>query len=257
MRLAHTSTVGVALLCLLSATTAVQAQVAAQNRPATASAIQTAPDPAKSPVDAAIASLRFRGISPAVMGGRVGDVAVVESNPSIVYMATASGGIWKTINGGTTFTPIFDREEVSTIGDMAVAPSDPAILYVGTGEATTGRVLRGATACTSRPTPGPRGSTSVCARPRPSGASSFIPPTRTWCTSGPWGGCGGPAGTAGSTSPPTGAPRVAEMGGHKAGQGSRQRRPVRQSPVLRQPEQETQRHAGARLVAELTALFSA
>ena len=68
------------------------------------------------------------------MGGRVDDFAVVESNPSIVYAGTASAGVWKTINAGTTWTPIFDAEAVSTIGDVTLAPSDPSIVWVGTGE---------------------------------------------------------------------------------------------------------------------------
>ncbi|MBM3790223.1 MAG: hypothetical protein FJW35_07705, partial [Acidobacteria bacterium] len=73
-------------------------------------------------------------IGPAIMGGRIDDFAVVESDPRIVYVGTASGGIWKTVNAGTTWEPIFDNEAVSTIGDMAIAPSDPSVLYVGTGE---------------------------------------------------------------------------------------------------------------------------
>lgn len=84
--------------------------------------------------EAAIANLAFREIGPAAMGGRVDDVAVVESNPSIVFMGLASGGVWKTTNGGTTWTPVFDNEEVPSIGDITVAPSDPDIVWVGTGE---------------------------------------------------------------------------------------------------------------------------
>jgi len=80
-------------------------------------------------------NLKAREIGPAIMGGRIDDFAVVESNPSIVYVATASGGILKTVNNGTTWEPVFDNEAVSSIGDMAIAPSDPSILYVGTGEA--------------------------------------------------------------------------------------------------------------------------
>ncbi len=68
------------------------------------------------------------------MGGRIDDFAVVESNPNIVYVGTASGGVWKTTNNGTTWTPVFDKEGVSTIGDIAIAPSDPAVVWVGTGE---------------------------------------------------------------------------------------------------------------------------
>src|SRR5438445_895524 len=79
-------------------------------------------------------NLEFREIGPAVMGGRIDDFAVVESNPKIVYVGTASGGVWKTTNNGTTWEPIFDKEGVSTIGDIAIAPSDPAVVWVGTGE---------------------------------------------------------------------------------------------------------------------------
>src|SRR5438105_1520421 len=79
-------------------------------------------------------NLEFREIGPATMGGRIDDFAVVESNPNIVYVGTASGGVWKTTNNGTTWEPIFDKEGVSTIGDIAIAPSDPSIVWVGTGE---------------------------------------------------------------------------------------------------------------------------
>ncbi len=79
-------------------------------------------------------NLEFREIGPAVMGGRIDDFGVVESNPNIVYVGTASGGVWKTTNNGTTWEPVFDKEGVSTIGDIAIAPSDPGVVWVGTGE---------------------------------------------------------------------------------------------------------------------------
>jgi photosystem II stability/assembly factor-like uncharacterized protein len=79
-------------------------------------------------------NLEFRNIGPAVMGGRVDDFAVWEADPSVFYVGTASGGVFKTENAGTTFQPIFDDQEVSSAGDLAIAPSDPSILYVGTGE---------------------------------------------------------------------------------------------------------------------------
>lgn len=79
-------------------------------------------------------SLEFRELGPAVMGGRIDDFAVVESDPNIVFVGVASGGVWKTTNNGTTWEPVFDKEGVSTIGDMAIAPSDPSIVWVGTGE---------------------------------------------------------------------------------------------------------------------------
>jgi len=76
----------------------------------------------------------FRNIGPANMGGRVDDLAVVESNPTTFYVGLASAGILKTTNGGTTFETIFTDEAVSSIGDVTLAPSDPSVLYVGTGE---------------------------------------------------------------------------------------------------------------------------
>jgi photosystem II stability/assembly factor-like uncharacterized protein len=79
-------------------------------------------------------NLEFREIGPAIMGGRIDDFAVVESNPNIVFVGVASGGVWKTTNNGTTWEPVFDKEGVSTIGDIAIAPSDPSIVWVGTGE---------------------------------------------------------------------------------------------------------------------------
>src|SRR5438067_13514934 len=86
--------------------------------------------PAPPPPDyaAALKPLKFREIGPAVMGGRIDDVAVVESDPDTVYVATASGGVMKTTNGGTTWDPVFDNEKTSTIGAIAIAPSDPSIV---------------------------------------------------------------------------------------------------------------------------------
>ena len=106
--------------------------------PAAPGAAQPQPVPALPPVnesdDPTLKKFVWRSIGPAVMGGRVDDIAVDESNPSIIYVGYATGGIWKTINNGTTWTPIFDRYPVSSIGDIALAPSNPQIIYVGTGE---------------------------------------------------------------------------------------------------------------------------
>src|ERR1700730_3449720 len=78
--------------------------------------------------------MKFREIGPAAMGGRIDDFAVVESNPDVIYVATASGGVFKTANGGITWEPLFDDQAVSSIGAIAVAPSDPCVVWVGTGE---------------------------------------------------------------------------------------------------------------------------
>ncbi len=95
----------------------------------------SSPSAAKTDYEAIVKQLHFREIGPASMGGRIDDFAVVESNPDIIYVGAASGGVFKTTNGGTTWTPVFDNEATSTIGDVTVAPSDPSIVWVGTGEA--------------------------------------------------------------------------------------------------------------------------
>src|SRR5438309_8740160 len=100
---------------------------------ALAANVPAAPADQASPVDK-LKNLEFREIGPANMGGSIDDFAVVESNPNIVYVGTASGGVWKTNNNGTTWEPVFDKESVSTIGDIAIAPSDPSLVWVGTGE---------------------------------------------------------------------------------------------------------------------------
>ncbi|MFC1725376.1 hypothetical protein ACFL4T_07090 [candidate division KSB1 bacterium] len=79
--------------------------------------------------------LEWRNIGPANMGGRIDDFAVDENDPHIIYVGTASGGVWKTTNNGVTWKPIFDDQLMSTIGDVTVAPSNPEIVWVGTGEA--------------------------------------------------------------------------------------------------------------------------
>ncbi len=79
--------------------------------------------------------LTARSIGPANMGGRIVAVAVVENRPATMYLATASGGLWKTVNNGTTWSPVFDHENTVSLGDVALAPSNPDIVWVGTGEA--------------------------------------------------------------------------------------------------------------------------
>ncbi|HJP90807.1 MAG TPA: hypothetical protein VJ875_02560 [Pyrinomonadaceae bacterium] len=89
---------------------------------------------AKSPFEEAFSRLEYRSIGPAIMGGRVADVEGVPGDPNVVYVASASGGLWKTTNGGVTWKPIFERQGTISIGDVALAPSNPEVVWVGTGE---------------------------------------------------------------------------------------------------------------------------
>ncbi len=68
------------------------------------------------------------------MGGRVDDLAIVESDPRVMYVGAAAGGVFKTVNGGATWKAIFEDQPNPSIGDLALAPSNPSIIYVGTGE---------------------------------------------------------------------------------------------------------------------------
>lgn len=81
----------------------------------------------------------YRNIGPSKQGGRIVDFAVPLDQPHTFYVASATGGLWKTTNNGTTFEPIFDNQGTFSIGDIAVAPSDPNIVWVGTGEASNAR----------------------------------------------------------------------------------------------------------------------
>ncbi len=84
--------------------------------------------------DLALKNVKLRSIGPAIMGGRIDDFAVVESNPNIIYAGAATGGVWKSENGGVTWNPVFDDAGSTSVGDVAIAPSDPNIIWVGTGE---------------------------------------------------------------------------------------------------------------------------
>ena len=83
-----------------------------------------------------LSHFRYRSIGPTRQGGRIVDFAVPDPSkqPYTFYVAAANGGLWKTVNNGTTFEPIFDHQDVIAIGDVAVAPSDPDVVWVGTGE---------------------------------------------------------------------------------------------------------------------------
>lgn len=83
---------------------------------------------------AGLEGLKYRSIGPA-WGGRVSRGSGVPGDPLTYYAATASGGVWKSSDGGFTWKPIFDDQPISSIGSIAVSPSDPNVVYVGSGEA--------------------------------------------------------------------------------------------------------------------------
>lgn len=80
--------------------------------------------------------LTFRPIGPAGMSGRISDLDVDPTNPHIIYVATASGGVWKSTSGGIEWEPIFDAYGPQSIGDVTISLADPNVVWVGTGENT-------------------------------------------------------------------------------------------------------------------------
>jgi photosystem II stability/assembly factor-like uncharacterized protein len=89
---------------------------------------------AQIPVAEELNALHFRSIGPATMSGRIADVAVVEANPAIWYVATAHGGVWKTTNSGTTWIPMLQDQGLMSFGDVTVSQQDPNIVWAGGGE---------------------------------------------------------------------------------------------------------------------------
>ena len=81
-----------------------------------------------------LAGLEARSIGPATMSGRLPALDVVESNTDLMYAGGAAGGVWKSVNGGLTWTPVFDDQPVASIGAIAVNQANPDIVWVGTGE---------------------------------------------------------------------------------------------------------------------------
>ena len=106
------------------------------------SATPPSPAPASTPsptppqlTDVLFKNLKARSIGPAVMGGRVSDIAIDPRNPFVFYVGLGHGGVFKTNDNGVTFDPIFDKQPMLSIGAVAVAPSDSDVVWVGTGEA--------------------------------------------------------------------------------------------------------------------------
>ncbi len=95
-------------------------------------ALASPQEPTKDP--GPFTNLKFRSIGPPA-GGRVARAVGIAGDPRVYYAATASGGVWKSTDGGIRWSPIFDEMPIASIGSIAVAPSDPNVVYVGSGEA--------------------------------------------------------------------------------------------------------------------------
>src|SRR6478672_4730603 len=79
-------------------------------------------------------AFRWRAVGPSNFMGRLSDVQGLPSPSKTIYVAAASGGIWKTTNAGISWRPLFDDKDVSAFGMLAIAPSDTNVIYAGTGE---------------------------------------------------------------------------------------------------------------------------
>jgi len=87
--------------------------------------------------------LKPRNIGPSGMSGRVTAIDVEIGNTDIMYVGTASGGVWKSTSGGIKWDPIFDKEETASIGAIAIQQSNPSVIWVGTGEGNPRNSLNG------------------------------------------------------------------------------------------------------------------
>jgi len=129
MRIAprHIGRLSLPLLALPLCAALLSAQGRAGRRATPSEAATTSSDPV-------IENFHFRSIGPASMGGRIDDIAVSESNPSVIYIGYAVGGLFRSTNNATTFVPVFTKYSTASIGDIAIHPTNPDIVYVGTGE---------------------------------------------------------------------------------------------------------------------------
>jgi photosystem II stability/assembly factor-like uncharacterized protein len=166
----------IAFALLLSLALSQPAQVVAQAKPPATSKASAKPAAAKSSAampaakkldpdslsrSGTFSGLALRGIGPAVTSGRISDIAVHPVERATWFVAVASGGVWKTVNAGTTWSPVFDKEGSYSIGCVVLYPSDPLTVWVGSGENNSQRSVSTATGSTSRPTAASRGNVGL------------------------------------------------------------------------------------------------
>lgn len=93
----------------------------------------------KSVIENALDGFKFRSIGPAFMSGRIADIAIDHNNENVWYVAVGSGGLWKTTNSGTTWTPLTDKESFYSTGCVTIDPHNNEKIWLGTGENVGGR----------------------------------------------------------------------------------------------------------------------
>ena len=93
----------------------------------------------KTAITIAVDGLKLRSIGPAVMGGRIADIAISPTAPSTWFVAVGSGNLWKTSNCGISWQPVFDYQTSYSIGCVTIDPNNPEVVWVGTGENVSGR----------------------------------------------------------------------------------------------------------------------
>ncbi|MEZ4958665.1 MAG: glycosyl hydrolase [Saprospiraceae bacterium] len=118
-------------ICLMAFAILFTTNVFSQKKKAKEEDKQEAP---KHFLDTLNLGLTWRSVGPAVTSGRISDFAVHPSNRSVYYVASSSGGVWKTVNSGTTYEPIFDGQGSYSIGCITLDPNNPSTVWVGTGE---------------------------------------------------------------------------------------------------------------------------
>src|SRR5258706_1676305 len=120
----------------------VQARVPVQAAPPKKGVEVSKPDEssAKSPSEI-WNGLELRSIGPAIASGRISDISVDPGNHNRYFAAVASGGVWRTTNNATTWTPVFDHEGSYSIGCVAIDPKNPSVVWVGTGENNSQRAV--------------------------------------------------------------------------------------------------------------------
>ena len=86
-----------------------------------------------------LSAFNFRNVGPAFLSGRIADIAIHPVDQNTWYVAVGSGGLWKTINSGTTWTPLFDEQSSYSTGCVTIDSNNPSTVWVGTGENVGGR----------------------------------------------------------------------------------------------------------------------